>query len=253
MSEEAMRNERVVQVATRLNLAGVHVRDLRTFYEHEFHKVAVSELSASWFLFDIAEIHRQRLYGRVKRILEVVVAASLLALSAPLWPLVAAGIRLSSPGTIFFRQERVGKDARRVWLRKFRTMHPEPGGEHGVWLAADEQRIFPLGRMLRRMRIDELPQLWNVVRGDLSLVGPRPEQPAIVERLQRVHPFYAARHCVRPGLTGWAQVSHGYGGSDEGAIVKLQYDLHYIKRQSLWIDATIMAATARAVFMATGE
>ncbi len=254
LSEEAIRDPRLVAAASVVNVRGVRVRPLRGFYEQEFGKVAVSELSPAWFLFDIAEIHRQALYGRVKSLGETLLAGALLAATAPLFPLIALGIKLSSPGgDIFFRQERVGQHGRVFQLAKFRTMHPDAALEHGAWLDASANRIFRLGTLLRKFRLDELPQLWNVIGGDLSLVGPRPEQPAIVNRLEQSMPFYSARHTVRPGLTGWAQVSFGYGGSDAGALTKLQYDLFYIKRQSLRLDLCIVTATVRTILLGAGR
>jgi len=253
LSEEAIRDPGLVAAARAVNLRGVRVRSLRGFYEQEFGKVAITELCPAWFLFDIAEIHQHRVYGGVKRLGEVLLAAALLAATAPLFPLIALGIKLASPaGGVFFRQERVGQHGRVFRLAKFRTMHPDAALEHGAWLDASGSRIFWLGAKLRKFRLDELPQLWNVLGGDLSLVGPRPEQPAIVGRLEQGMPFYSARHTVRPGVTGWAQVSFGYGGSDAGALSKLQYDLFYIKRQSLWLDLRILAATVRTVVRGAG-
>jgi exopolysaccharide biosynthesis polyprenyl glycosylphosphotransferase len=252
LSEEALRNEQLVSMASVLNLEGVRVRDLRTFFEQEFKKVAVSNLAVSWFLFDIAEIHRRRVYGSVKRVLETAVAVLLLLMTAPFFPLIMLAIKFQSPGPVFFRQARVGKGGRVFLLTKFRSMHPDAEHEHGEWATAAGSRIFRGGGLLRKFRLDELPQLWNVVRGELSLVGPRPEQPAIVERLENEMQFYAARHCIRPGLTGWAQVNYGYGGSVEAALVKLQYDLYYLKRQSLRLDLRILALTARAILSGSG-
>lgn len=247
LSDEAIRSEAVVEAAVRVNLEGFRVRDLRSFYEQEFDKVPVSDLSLSWFLFDIAAIHKRHLYGSIKRCLETIVAAVVLVLTAPLVPLIAAGIWLSSPGPILFRQARVGRSGEAFTLTKFRTMHRRHGAEHGLWAGACADRLFPVGRFLRRSRLDELPQLVAVVRGKLSLVGPRPEQPEIARRLEQTMPYYPARHVIRPGLTGWAQVNMGYGGSDAGSLTKLQYDLFYIKRQSLSLDLRIMASTARSI------
>ncbi|MHB8531654.1 MAG: sugar transferase [Solirubrobacteraceae bacterium] len=252
LSDEALRSEQLVGIASALNVAGVRIRDMRAFFEQEFKKVAVSNLTMSWFLFDIAEIHGRRLFW-IKRALEAAISALLLLLTVPAFPLIIAAIKLQSPGPAFFRQPRVGKGGRIFLLTKFRTMHPDPDCEHGAWACDAQSRIFRVGRILRKFRLDELPQLWDVVRGELSLVGPRPEQPEIVERLENKMQFYAARTCVRPGLTGWAQVNYGYGGSDEGALVKLQYDLYYLKRQSLGLDLRIMALTARAVLFGPGS
>jgi len=252
LADEAIRDERLVALASQLNLAGIRVRDLRGFYEREFEKVAVSELSASWFLFDIAGIHDTPLYRLFKRFVETLIAGVVLLLAVPVLPVIALGIRIASTGPVLFRQSRTGKGGRPFVLVKFRTMHPAGDGEHGSWAGDAGGRVFPFGRFLRKFRLDELPQLLHVVCGQLSLVGPRPEQPAIVERLETQMRYYPARHCVRPGLTGWAQVNHGYGGSDSGALTKLQYDLYYIKRQSLGLDLRIVAATARTVLRGRG-
>ncbi len=253
LSDEAIRSPLVVEAATRINLSGTRVRDLRSYYEQQFDKVAVGDLSLSWFLFDIAAIHKRRAYGSVKRGLEAVVASAVLAACAPLLPFITLAIKLSSPGPLLFRQPRVGRDGDIFTLSKFRTMHPAHGSEHGHWARTSAGRIFTVGHFLRRLRLDELPQLLSVVRGDLSLVGPRPEQPVIVARLEAAMRYYHARHAVRPGLTGWAQVNIGYAGSEAGSLAKLQYDLFYIKRQSLGLDLRIMASTARAILFGSGS
>ncbi|GAC1519808.1 MAG: hypothetical protein NVS2B6_02710 [Thermoleophilaceae bacterium] len=253
LSDEAIRSPAIVAVAAAINLSGVRVRDLRSFYEHQFEKVAVGDLSLAWFLFDIAAIHKRRAYGTVKRGLETAVAVAVVALCAPLLPIIALAIKLSSPGPILFRQPRVGRDGVVFSLAKFRTMHTGGDGEHGHWAATGGGRLFAVGRLLRRLRLDELPQLFLVISGDLSLVGPRPEQPPIVDRLEAQMRYYTARHAVRPGITGWAQVNLGYSGSDAGALAKLQYDLYYVKRQSLRLDLRIMASTARAIVLSGGS
>ncbi|HVL96590.1 MAG TPA: exopolysaccharide biosynthesis polyprenyl glycosylphosphotransferase [Solirubrobacteraceae bacterium] len=251
LSGEAIRRESLVAMASLLNLRGLRVRPLDEFYEREFAKIPLSELSPSWFLFDVAEIHDPRLYGAVKRVFETVLAATVLLVTAPLLPLVAAAVRLSGPGPVLFRQARVGRGGEIFMLTKFRTMRPADDAEPS-WAPEQADRITPVGRVLRRFRIDELPQLWHVVRGQMSLVGPRPEQPAIVERLTREIEFYGARHHVRPGITGWAQVNHGYGGSDAGTLEKLQFEFFYIKHQSLQLDLRILAATVRTVLRGRG-
>jgi len=251
MSSEAIRDERLVATASRLNLSGVRVRVLESFYEEEFRKVPLSELSPSWFLFDIAEIHRAGPYSGAKRVIETTVAAAALIVTAPLFPVIAVAIRISTRGPVFFRQIRVGRDDERFTLTKFRTMTVASDQDAG-WVTDHSHRITPVGRLLRRFRLDELPQLIHVVRGQLSLVGPRPEQPAIVDRLEQELEFYAARHTVRPGLTGWAQINYGYGGSDVGVIEKLQYDFFYIKHQSLRLDLLTILATVRTILGGRG-
>jgi exopolysaccharide biosynthesis polyprenyl glycosylphosphotransferase len=253
LTGEAIRDEKLVATASTLHLRGLRVRLLSDFYEQEFGKIPLSDLTQAWFLFDIAEIHRSRAYGWAKRTLETGVSATLLLLSAPLFPVIAVLIKLSSPGPIFFRQSRIGRGGREFKLTKFRTMTEREVPAHQAWASDDAARITRVGRVIRRYRLDEIPQLWHVLRGDLSLVGPRPEQPRIVEELQNSIEFYMARHSVRPGITGWAQINHGYGGSAEGSMEKLQYDFFYIRRQSLRLDLAIIAATARTVVLGTGE
>jgi exopolysaccharide biosynthesis polyprenyl glycosylphosphotransferase len=251
LSERALEDRGLADVAaSRLNLCGLRVRSLAAFYEEEFGKVATSELSSSWFLFDVAEIHGG-VYRAAKRLLETFIALALLLSFAPFVPAIALAIRWSSAGPVLFRNDRVAKNGSVFTLLKFRTMEQDPDADQ-AWAGGLNERVFPVGRFLRRYRLDEIPQLWNIVRGDLSAVGPRPEQPAIVERLEDTIPFYGKRHSVRPGLTGWAQVNFGYGGSETGSLTKLQYDLYYIKHQSLRFDWSILLATVRTVIGGTG-
>jgi lipopolysaccharide/colanic/teichoic acid biosynthesis glycosyltransferase len=230
---------------------GVHVRDLLTYYESEFKKVPLTELTPAWFLFDRDEQHRQVLSSGARRAIVMVTAAILLLIALPLIGLLMLVVRVTSPGPAIFRQTRVGKDGSRFTLVKLRTMtvaDRAPADESASWATDEGHRITRLGSVLRRYRVDELPQLWNVLRGELALVGPRPEQVPIVELLEREIPFYAARHTVRPGLTGWAQVNLGYSGSLEGARAKLQRDLYYVKHRGLRLDLLILWLTLKAVF-----
>jgi len=239
LASAAIHDDDVVSVASDLNVRGRRIRVLSHFYEEEFAKVPLMELTAAWFLFDVAEIHSPRAYGVVKRLVESLIAAALLLLAAPLLPLIVLALKLSGIGPVLFRQERIGKDGSRFRLTKFRTIR-QGGGRHGT--------VPPIGRLLRKFRVDELPQLWDVVRGKLSLVGPRPEQPAIVEQLQESLEFYAFRHRVRPGLTGWAQVNHV-----DAMPEKLQYDFYYVKNQGLLLDLMIIAWTVRTILSGAGR
>jgi lipopolysaccharide/colanic/teichoic acid biosynthesis glycosyltransferase len=239
LASAAIHDDDVVAVASELNLCGRRIRVLSRFYEEEFAKVPLMELTAAWFLFDVAEIHSPRAYGVVKRAVETAIAAGLLLLAAPLLPVIVLALKLSGIGPVLFRQERVGKDGQRFRLTKLRTMR-QGGGDPGS--------VPPVGRILRRFRFDELPQLWDVVRGKLSLVGPRPEQPLIVERLEQSLEFYPFRHRVRPGLTGWAQVNHVNEMPD-----KLQYDFYYVKNQGLLLDLMIIAWTVRTILSGAGH
>ena len=252
LSAESIGDDRLVSIASELHLRGLRVRTLSDFYEQHFAKIPVSDLSKAWFLFDVAEIHRARVYGVLKRVVEGAVSGTLLVLSLPLLPALAACVRLSGPGPILHRNVRIGKDGRIIRLTKFRTMTLTDDAEQ-LWATDSSSRITRVGRFLRRYRLDEIPQLWHVLRGDLSLVGPRPEQPQIVHHLQDRIEFYAARHCVRPGITGWAQVNHGYAGSVEDTIEKLQYEFFYIKRQSLAFDLVILLATIRTIIAGGGQ
>jgi lipopolysaccharide/colanic/teichoic acid biosynthesis glycosyltransferase len=250
LDNEAMRLPELVEVALQLNLAGVRIRDLASYYESEFKKVPLTELNPTWFLFDIAPIHR-RVYRVMRRAFEVLTATVLLLVSVPLLAVSAVAIKLSSPGTILYRQERVGKDGVPFTLIKLRTMVAALDSV-SEWAQSQDVRITSAGRVLRRFRLDEVPQLWNVIAGDLSLVGPRPEQVPIVERLERELPYYKARHCIRPGITGWAQVNLGYAGSVEGTVAKLQRDLYYVKRSGLRLDGLILWLTLKAVIAGRG-
>ena len=195
-------------------------------------------------MFDVGEMHRAR-YGRMKRVLDVVVGAVGVAALAVVTPLVAVGNLLGNRGPLLYRQPRVGKNGRSFSILKFRTMTPGPPS--GEWTAENDPRITPFGAWLRRSHLDELPQVVNILRGHLSLVGPRPEQPHYVEMLEAKLPFYRLRHLVRPGLTGWAQVKYPYGSSDADALEKLQYEFFYLRHQGLALDARIIGRTVRSV------
>jgi lipopolysaccharide/colanic/teichoic acid biosynthesis glycosyltransferase len=172
----------------------------------------------------------------------------------PLFPLLALLIKLDSRGPVFHKQERVGQDGRVFELWKFRSMREDAERQTGpVWSTAKDSRVTRVGRYLRRTRLDELPQIYNVLRGDMSLVGPRPERPHFVAQLCRDIPYYNLRHCVKPGLTGWAQINYRYGHSVEDALEKLQYDLFYIKNISWLLDSVILFDTAKTVLVRGGS
>jgi lipopolysaccharide/colanic/teichoic acid biosynthesis glycosyltransferase len=251
LDAHAMRTPELVEAASQLNLGGLRIRDLVSYYESEFKKVPLAEIAPTWFLFDIAPIHHRGLYRAVRRGFEIAVAGGLLLASLPLLVIAALAIKATSPGPVLYRQLRVGRGAGHFTLLKLRTM--VQGTEATAeWARAEAHRITRLGHLLRRFRLDELPQLWNVIRGDLALIGPRPEQVPIAERLGRELPHYGARHCIRPGITGWAQVNLGYAGSPEGAIAKLQRDLYYVKHANLRLDGLILWLTVKAVIAGRG-
>ncbi len=217
------------------------VTDQNTFVEKWLGEVPVESITAEWFLR--ADVQNRGNYEAVSRLMSVAVAALGLVLSAPLWPLIALAIRLDSRGPAFFRQIRVGQGGRCFRMYKFRTMRCDAEKDGARWAQPNDSRVTRVGRWLRRSRLDELPQLLNVLRGDMALVGPRPERPEFVHNLEQVLPHYRLRHLTKPGLTGWAQIHHGYGGSVADAHRKLCFDLYYLKHRSLEMDVAILIRT----------
>jgi lipopolysaccharide/colanic/teichoic acid biosynthesis glycosyltransferase len=246
LDREAQGDESIVGQAAALHEAGIRVRTLTLFYDEWLGKLPVWELERVSLMFDIGEIHRAR-YGRLKRLGDVgasIAGAVVLVLAVPF---VWLGNLAANRGPLFYRQARVGKNGRTFDILKFRTMRSEAGAVVSEWTSEDDPRITPFGHLLRRTHVDELPQMVNVLRGDLSIVGPRPEQPKYVQELTGKIPFYDIRHRVRPGLTGWAQVKYGYAGSESDALHKLQYEFFYLRHQSLTLDARIIGRTLRSV------
>jgi exopolysaccharide biosynthesis polyprenyl glycosylphosphotransferase len=222
--------------------SGFRVLELAQFYEYAFGRVPVRDLTRAWFM-SVLHLY-QRPYSRfTKRATDVVGSLGLFLLTAPLFPVLALFVRLS-PGAILIRQVRVGEHGRLFTMYKFRTMRADaerPG--QAVWASRDDPRVTGAGRIMRRLRLDELPQIWNVLRGEMSLVGPRPERPEFVEDLLDTVPFWTRRHLVKPGITGWAQVNRGYTANAADTIEKLSYDLWYIRHRSLTVDLVICART----------
>jgi lipopolysaccharide/colanic/teichoic acid biosynthesis glycosyltransferase len=245
LDRESQQREEIVSQAADLHSKGVRIRTLSLFYDVWLGKLPISELERISLLFDINEIHRPA-YARSKRALDLVIALfGLLALAVAV-PIVAIVDLLGNRGPLFYSQPRVGKDGVVFTIHKFRTMRP--GGSSSDWTAEDDPRLGKVGRVLRKLHIDELPQMWNVIRHDLSIVGPRPEQPHYVELLAKTIPFYDLRHLVRPGITGWAQINYDYGSSDLDALEKLQYEFFYLRHQSLGLDLRILGRTLRTIF-----
>jgi lipopolysaccharide/colanic/teichoic acid biosynthesis glycosyltransferase len=228
----------------------VRVRTLTSFYEGWLGKLPMSELERTSLFFDIGELHRAR-YGRAKRLVDVPLALAGLVALGLVVPLVWLGNLAGNRGPLVYRQPRVGKGGGEFTILKFRTMRSAEG-ESTTWTAADDSRVTPLGKLLRRTHLDELPQVVNILRGDLSVVGPRPEQPHYVRELEAKLPFYRLRHLVRPGLTGWAQVNYGYAGDERDALEKLQYDFWYLRHQSLSLDFRIVGRTIRSTLGGPG-
>ncbi|MEY2431695.1 MAG: hypothetical protein QOC92_1420 [Acidimicrobiaceae bacterium] len=251
LSRAAQADESVVAQAATLHRFGVKIRTLSRFYEDWLGKVAVSDLEQLSLLFDIREIHSSP-YARAKRLIDIGFGAVGVLLLAVVTPFVIIANVVGNRGPLLFRQERVGKNGRTFSMLKFRSMRP-CATTVGEWTATGDARITSFGGLMRRLHLDELPQVVNVLRGDLSIVGPRPEQPHYVEELSAKLPFYEYRHLIRPGLTGWAQVKYGYAGSERDAVEKLQYDFFYLRRQTLVLDLRIVARTFRTLVHGSGR
>jgi sugar transferase (PEP-CTERM system associated) len=236
-----------------MKLDGVSFDYLASVYEEYTGKIAVENLRPSWLIFSPG-FRKNRVLSAGKRVTDIVAGAIGLIVTAPLLALVALVIRLTSPGPVLYHQQRVGQHGRIFTLHKFRSMCENAEAATGpVWASKKgDRRVTLVGRFLRRTRLDELPQFWNVLKGDMSLVGPRPERPEFVDELRQQIPFYHQRHIVRPGLTGWAQVRYTYGASVEDALQKLQYDLFYIKNLSLALDLFILLDTVKTVLLRKG-
>lgn len=248
----AQADESIVAQAATLHESGLRVRTLTLFYDEWLGKLPLSELERVSLMFDIGELHRAR-YGRVKRLVDLVLAIIGLPVLIVALPFVVIGDLVANRGPILYRQPRVGRNGQTFEIVKFRTMGPLDGELANEWTTEDDPRITPFGRFMRRVHLDELPQVLNVLRGDLSLVGPRPEQPHYVAELVEKIPFYNLRHLVRPGVTGWAQVKYGYAGSETDALEKLQYEFYYLRHQGLTLDARIMGRTLRHVASGRGR
>lgn len=246
LDRNAMLDEGVVSQAGALHETGLRIRTLVTFYQEWLGKLPISELERTSLMFDISELHRAR-YGRIKRVVDVIVGAIGLISLVALFPLVCAGNIASRNTKILYRQKRVGKNGREFWIYKFRTMPSHASEEITDWTTLEDPRISPFGRMLRRSHLDELPQMMNIIKGEMSLVGPRPEQPQYVRSLSETLPYYPLRYLVTPGLTGWAQVKFGYAGNDADALEKLQYDFFYLGNQGLRLDLLIVGRTLRNI------
>ncbi|HET7718473.1 MAG TPA: sugar transferase, partial [Acidimicrobiales bacterium] len=255
LDRSALDDPVVVTQAASLHEDGVRVRTLSQFYDEWLGKFPMSELERVSMFFDISELHGGGGYGRWKRLLDVLLGAAAAVVFVLVVPLVLLGNVAGNRGPLLYRQERVGKGGRPFTMVKFRTMVPGAGdgdGSAGAWTQRDDPRITRFGRLLRTTHLDELPQGLNILRGDLSVVGPRPEQPHYVDELVAKIPFYDLRHLVRPGLTGWAQVKYGYAGDEQDAVEKLQYDFWYLRHQSLALDARILGRTIRSTVGGAG-
>lgn len=240
-----------VQTLLDLKSIGVDIRDGHHIYEEVSGRLPIDELNPSAIIFSTG--FRRGLFVRIaKRFVDLLVSTVGLVLLFPVMVLIGILIKLDSPGPIFYQQVRVGLHARPYMIWKFRSMFIDAENDGARWALEADPRISRVGWWLRKWRLDEIPQLFNVIKGEMSLVGPRPERPVFVEELRSVIPYYDIRHAVRPGITGWAQTQFRYGASAEDAHVKLQYDLYYVKNLSLGLDFRILMDTIRVILLGNG-
>lgn len=231
------------------------ITNIATLYEHITGRVPIVSLSESWFLENLHTRHR--MYDSFRIVFDTIFAVILLIITAGITPILAVLIRASGPGPVFIHQVRIGKNGKRYTIAKFRTMKAlaaDGSAETGAPEFAQEgdARVTPIGNYLRKFRIDEFPQAWNILKGEMALIGPRPERPEFVEKITDSMPFFTVRHIVRPGLTGWAQINYPYAKSFEEMLVKLQYDLYYIKNRSIMIDVAIFLKTINVMIRRKG-
>ena len=250
---EERRNAIPMSDLLRIKTTGVHVNDLSTFLERETGRIDLDSVNPSWLIFSDGFSSGRRLSSMSKRLFDVVVSATLLLLTFPIIGFFAMLVKLDSKGAAFYRQQRVGLYGEEFQIIKLRTMRTDAEIDgNAVWAEKDDPRITRLGYWLRKLRIDELPQCWTVLKGDMSFVGPRPERKQFVADLEKELRYYAERHMVKPGITGWAQINYPYGASLEDARHKLEYDLYYAKNYTPFLDLLILLQTVRVILWPDG-
>jgi sugar transferase (PEP-CTERM system associated) len=250
---EERRNALPLQDLLRVKTTGVHVNELSSFLERETGRVDLDSVNPSWLIFSDGFSAGRRVSSAAKRLFDLAASALLLVLTAPLILITALLVKLETRGPAFFRQRRVGLYGQSFDMVKLRSMrHDAEVGGQAVWAQQDDPRITRIGSIIRKLRIDELPQTWSVLKGEMSFVGPRPERPQFVADLEARLPFYAERHMVKPGITGWAQINYPYGASIDDARQKLEYDLYYAKNYTPFLDLLILLQTLRVILWREG-
>jgi len=235
-----------------LRFAGIAIEDAETTYEAVFGRVSTRDLRPSQLIF-FAGFGPKPLSVYVQNIYSWIIAVIGIVITLPIMLIVAILVRVSSRGPVLFKQKRTGQLGTTFMVFKFRSMFEDAETKTGaVWATRDDPRVTPVGRWLRKLRLDELPQLFNVLRGDMSIVGPRPERPEFVGVLAEKIPFYSQRHCIKPGITGWAQINHKYGDTMEDSVIKLEYDLYYIKNLTPVFDLYIIFHTLKVMLLSRG-
>lgn len=233
-------------------LKGIPVDDGVAFTEQLAGKLSVESLHPSFLIFSNG-FKRSAIFKRLKRVLDIFGSVFGLAVFSVVSLLISTAIKLESKGPVLYRQKRVGEDGKIFHLLKFRSMRADAETNGPVWAQENDDRVTRVGRVIRKLRLDEIPQMCNVLKGEMSFVGPRPERPFFVDQLKNEIPFYSERHVVKPGITGWAQISYHYGASREDAQEKLKYDLYYIKHMSLLFDLMIVLQTVKIVLLGKGS
>ena len=248
----ALKSQTLVDQLFKIIPQKVKVVDMANFSEEVTGKIPVAAIGQAWFLENL-DIATQTLYEKAKRVFDVVISVIILILLSWLIPVIALMILIDSGKPVFFKQTRTGQLGKSFLAMKFRSMIQNAETKGPQWAQKGDPRVTRIGRFLRKTRLDEIPQLLNIIRGEMSFVGPRPERPEFVEQLKQKIPFYNERHLVKPGLTGWAQISFPYGASDQDALEKLQYDLYYAKNRTFVFDLTIILKTIKTILTASGQ
>ena len=246
------RNALPLKDLLRIKTMGVHVNEFSSFMERETGRVDLDTLNPSWLIFSDGFSSGRMISSAAKRVFDVAASSLLLALTFPIILVFAALVKIDSKGPAFFRQKRVGLYGQPFYLVKLRSMRTDAEKDGAKWAQKDDPRVTRLGKFIRKVRIDELPQVWTVLKGDMSFVGPRPEVPQFVEDLEDKLPYYAERHMVKPGITGWAQINYPYGASIADSRHKLEYDLYYAKNYTPFLDLLILLQTLRVVLWPEG-
>jgi exopolysaccharide biosynthesis polyprenyl glycosylphosphotransferase len=252
VTSEALDDPHMADLLASLSLSGVRVVRPHEFYEQVMRRASLDDVDESWFLFN-RPLRARRTYAAIKRVTDVVAGLIGSLLVCLIVPIIALLISLDDGGPVFFRQERIGRGRRPFLIWKFRTMREDAELDGPAWAVPNDARVTRIGRLLRRTRLDELPQFFNVLKGDMALVGPRPERPEFVRILERTVPFYQRRHLMRPGITGWATVRFGYGDSITDKWRSHEYDLYYLKHRSPLLDLEILARTVVVMLLRKGQ
>ena len=253
-TDKLLRDPKITEKLLQYKLEGLQYYNYLEFYETYENKLPISHLSPKWFLENTGfEIYHNNFNLKAKRLLDLLFALLIGIFAAPVIVLAAIIVKLESKGPVFFIQERIGEGNKKFNIVKFRSMTTDAEKDGPQWASKNDNRVTKFGKIMRATRIDELPQLWNVLRGEMSFVGPRPEREYFIQQLEKEIPYYNLRHTVKPGLTGWAQVMYPYGASVEDAYRKLQYDLYYIKHHSIPFDVKVLLKTVKIVIFGKGR